>query len=187
MTQAQAQPLTLAAFLQLPETKPASEYIDGQILQKPMPKGKHSRLQLKLCNAINAVTEASRIAYAFPELRCSFGTRSVVPDIAVMRWGRIPFDAAGEPPNDFPLPPDWAIEILSPEQRANRVTDNLLYCLEAGCELGWLIDPEDRSVLVLRSRQQPIFGDGDTTLPVMTGVDLTLTADQLFSWLRMAS
>jgi Uma2 family endonuclease len=30
--------LSLEDFLQLPETKPASEYINGKIYQKPMPK-----------------------------------------------------------------------------------------------------------------------------------------------------
>lgn len=38
--------LSLEEFLALPETKPASEYIDGQIYQKPMPQGKHSKLQI---------------------------------------------------------------------------------------------------------------------------------------------
>jgi Uma2 family endonuclease len=42
MVQASAKSWTLEAFLQLPETKPASEYLDGQIIQKPMPQGKHS-------------------------------------------------------------------------------------------------------------------------------------------------
>ncbi len=40
-----AKALTLKEFLDLPETKSASEYIDGQIIQKPMPKGKHSAIQ----------------------------------------------------------------------------------------------------------------------------------------------
>jgi Uma2 family endonuclease len=110
------QSLTLEEFLKLPETKPASIYINGEIIQKPMPKGKHSRLQLRLCNSINDVVESVHIAYAFPELRCSFGIRSVVPDVAVFNWSRIPFAADGEAPNDFLLPPDWTIEILSPEQ-----------------------------------------------------------------------
>jgi Uma2 family endonuclease len=30
---------TLEEFLQLPETETASEYVDGQIIQKPMPQG----------------------------------------------------------------------------------------------------------------------------------------------------
>jgi Uma2 family endonuclease len=63
--------LTLEEFLKLPETKPASEYIDGRIIQKPMPQGKHSKLQGRLVTAINAVVEPPRIALAFPELRCT--------------------------------------------------------------------------------------------------------------------
>ena len=100
------QSLTLEEFLDLPETKPASVYINGKIITKPMPKGKHSRLQLRLCNSINDVTESLHVAYAFPELRCSFGIRSIVPDVAVFTWSRIPFAADGEAPNDFLLSPD---------------------------------------------------------------------------------
>ncbi len=37
--------LTLQDFLQMPETKPASEYIDNQIIQKPRQQGKHSTSQ----------------------------------------------------------------------------------------------------------------------------------------------
>jgi Uma2 family endonuclease len=48
MVQTSAKPITLDEFLQLPETKPASEYIDGQIIQKPMPQGQHSTIQGEL-------------------------------------------------------------------------------------------------------------------------------------------
>ena len=44
MVQSPLKSLTLEEFLELPETKPASEYIDGAIRQKPMPQGKHSIL-----------------------------------------------------------------------------------------------------------------------------------------------
>ncbi|AGY60613.1 hypothetical protein GKIL_4367 [Gloeobacter kilaueensis JS1] len=79
--------IALEAFLKLPETKPASEYIDGEIIQKPMPKGRHSRLQARLCTVVNAGAEGQKIAYAFPERRCSFGGRSIVPDISVLGQG----------------------------------------------------------------------------------------------------
>lgn len=87
--------LSLVDFLQLPETKPASEYIDGQIYQKPMPKGKHSAIQTFLAPAINQVAIPKQIARAFTELRCTFGGRSLVPDITVFSWERIPVDANG--------------------------------------------------------------------------------------------
>ncbi len=88
MVQLPTKPLTLEEFLKLPETKPASEYINGQIIQKPMPQGKHSKLQGKLVTGINQVAETQKIALAFPELRCTFGGHSIVPDVAVSKSAR---------------------------------------------------------------------------------------------------
>lgn len=83
MVKSPIKPLTLEEFLKLPETKPSSEYINGQIIQKPMPQGKYSKLQGKLITGINEVVESLKIALTFPELRCTFGERSIVPDVAV--------------------------------------------------------------------------------------------------------
>jgi Uma2 family endonuclease len=177
--------VSLEDFLKLPETKPASEYIDDLIIQKTMPKARHSRLQARLTSSINEVTESKRIAYAFPELRYTFGDRSTVPDIAVLLWEHIEFDVNGEPIDNVVIAPDWTIEILSPEQSANRVTGNILHCLTHGCQSGWLIDPDDRSILVFRSQQQPELLTGENILPALTGVELTLTVAQVFSWLQM--
>jgi Uma2 family endonuclease len=185
MTVSASKPITLDEFLKLPETKPASEYIEGEIIQKPMPKGRHSRLQGKLCAAINQVTEEAKIAYAFPELRCSFGSRSIVPDVAVFQWHRIPFNADAEVPDDFKLPPDWTIEILSPEQKPNKVIGNILYCLQHGCRLGWFVDPDDRSILVFLPGQQPELMQGSDHLLVLEEIELELTVNQVFGWLKM--
>lgn len=185
MTTSTSKAINLDEFLLLPETKPVKEYINGKIISKPMPKGKHSRLQLKLCDSINEAVESTKVAYALPELRCSFGDRSIVPDIAVFEWSRIPFDANGEIPNDFLLCPDWTIEILSPEQRSNRVTGNILYCLQHGCHLGWLIDPEDRSILVFFGDRQPVLLQQSDRLTVLDNIDLELEVTQVFNWLKM--
>ncbi|MFN6495575.1 MAG: Uma2 family endonuclease [Nostoc sp. DedQUE01] len=67
MTTAIPPSLTLEEFLKLSETQPASEFIDGRIYQKPMPAGKHSRLQLKFCDAVNQVAETPQIALALPD------------------------------------------------------------------------------------------------------------------------
>jgi Uma2 family endonuclease len=83
MVQTPSKPLTLEKFLQLPETKPAREYIDGKIIQKPMPQGKHSTIQTEESAAINVILKPKGIAKAFTELRCTFGGRSIVPDISV--------------------------------------------------------------------------------------------------------
>jgi Uma2 family endonuclease len=182
-----SQPISLEEFLKLPEIKPGREYINGEIIQKPMPKGKHSRLQGKLGSVINEIAEADKIAYAFPELRCTFGGRSIIPDLAVFLWNNLPFDQNGEIPDDFNLNPDWTNEILSPEQKPNRVIDNILHCLSFGSQLGWFIDPSDRSILVFRPGQQPQLFQGNDRLPVLDAIELELTVSQLFSWLNMGN
>jgi Uma2 family endonuclease len=179
-----AKPTSLESFLDLSETKPASEFINGQITQKSMPQGEHSRLQVKLCTNINQVTETPKIAYAFSELRCTFGSLSIVPDISVFRWDRIPRQESGRIANRFKIYPDWAIEILSPDQRQNKVLANLLHCIEHGTELGWLLDPEDENILVIFSDRSIQIFEGTQTLPVLNGIDLKLTAEQIFEWLR---
>ncbi|MBW4640723.1 MAG: Uma2 family endonuclease [Gloeocapsa sp. UFS-A4-WI-NPMV-4B04] len=185
MTIAASKSLTLQEFLKLPETKPASQYINGEIIQKSMPKGRHSRLQSKLCAVINQVTEEQQIAYAFPELRCTFSDRSIVPDMAVFQWNRIPFTADGEVPDNFELQPDWTIEIFTPEQKPNKVIGNILHCLQHGCQLGWFVDPNDRSILIFLPNQQPELLQRNDCLPLLAEIELELTVDQVFGWLKM--
>lgn len=92
---------------------------------------------------MNETAEDRQVAYAFPELRCTFGGRSIIPDITVLKWDHIEFDESGERIDDVLIAPDWAIEILSLDQSSNRVTGNILHCLTYGCQLGWIVDPDD--------------------------------------------
>ncbi len=189
MTTTPIKPLTLEFFLRQSyiEESPAWEYIDGEIKQKPMPQGQHSKLQYKICEAINQVAESANIAYALPELRCNMVKRSLVPDVAVFFWQRIPLTADGEIANQFDSYPDWVIEILSPNQSLTKVMDNILYCLEFGCQLGWLINPNERSILVFKPNQNPkIYQmDSEENLPVLESIELNLTVSQIFGWLKM--
>ncbi|MDX2212092.1 MAG: Uma2 family endonuclease [Oculatellaceae cyanobacterium bins.114] len=187
MVQVPEKTITLEEFLKLPETKPASEYIDGRVIQKPMPQGKHSIIQGELVTAINTVVKKQRVAHAFPELRCTFGDRSIVPDVSVFSWNRIPVDDNGDIANVFPVCPDWTIEILSPDQSPTKVTGNILHCLKHGCQMGWLIDPEERSLLIYPSGQQPEFLQEDQdVLPIPDLVaNLQLTIADVFGWLKL--
>ncbi|MBD0301020.1 MAG: Uma2 family endonuclease, partial [Tolypothrix sp. T3-bin4] len=103
--------LSLAKFLELPETEPASEYVNGIIYQKPMPKGRHSTLQVRLSASINQVYLPQQIAHAFTELRCSFGGRSIVPDITVFDWSRLRLKHEGELKHTFKLTLHWVIKL----------------------------------------------------------------------------
>ncbi|MBW4535647.1 MAG: Uma2 family endonuclease [Pleurocapsa minor HA4230-MV1] len=192
--------LTLEEFLKLPETEPASEYMGGQITQKPMPQGKHSSIQTELSTTVNIQLRPQRIARAFSELRCTFGGRSTVPDVSVFIWERIARDENGEIANVFQLAPDWTIEILSPDgryklpnsiretrpyQSQTKVTKNILHCLDHGSEMGWLIDPDERTVFVYLPKQQTLVFDlPEQQIPVPSFAnELKLTVEEVFTWL----
>ena len=185
MVQASAPPPTLDAFLQLPETQPASEYINHQTIQKPMPQGEHSLIQVALCKTIDQVAATQRIAKAFSELRCVFGGAAIVPDVSVFRWKRIPRTSSGRIANRFEVHPDWAIEILSPDQAQTRPLEKLLHCVEHGTELGWLIDPQAESILTLSAESQIKLFCGSQILPALTDLDLALSVEDVFNWLHL--
>jgi Uma2 family endonuclease len=178
--------LTLEEFLQLPETKPAREFINGQIIQKPMPQGKHSAIQGDFVPAVNQALRTQRIARAFPELRCTFGGRSIVPDVAVFTWERIQRDSNGKVADRFLIAPDWTVEILSPDQSQTKVIRNILHCLDCGTEMGGLIDPDEESIFVYRNdRTIAVFEQPQDLIPVPDfASNLELTVAQIFSWLE---
>ena len=185
MVQTPLKPLTLDLFLAMPETKPASEFVDNKIIQKPMPQGKHSTIQIDLGSAINHALKSRKIARAYSEIRCTFGGRSIVPDLALFKWERIPRDSDGSVANAFMLAPDWTIEILSPDQSQTKVVRNILHCLTNGTEMGWLIDPEERSVFVyFADRPAAIFENPSVQIAIPTfAKGFELTIGRLFGWL----
>ena len=177
--------LSLETFLALPETKPAQEYFNGHIYQKPMPQGKHSKLQITLASQINQQAESKRIAYAFTELRCTFAGRSLVPDITVFEWNHIPLDENSEILNKITIAPDWIIEILSPEQSSLQLVEKISFALKNGTKLGWLISPGDRLVMVFQGDRLPETQTENDILPVLVGLEnWTITPQIIFNWLN---
>lgn len=191
MVQTPTKPTTLATFLNLPETKPASEFIDGKVTQKPMPPhfcgGKHSRLQTKLPNVLNDFLEPRKAGLAFTELRCSFGEAAIVPDIVVLRRSRIPLDETGDIADIVEVAPDLTVEILSPQQSSTRVIRKISHCIAHGSQLGWLIDPQERTVLVFRADSNIEFLESAAArLPMPDVLDsFELTVGNLFDWLQV--
>jgi Uma2 family endonuclease len=126
--------------------KPACDYIDGVLRQKPMGTRKHSAIQGRLAYLITA---------GFPdfdpetELTVKIRTgKYFVPDVAVQRR-----DCMQDPyPSD---PVHLCVEILSPE---DRISETFAKCEEYhawGVETTWVIDPESRRAWEFRKGQRP--------------------------------
>ncbi|BFM39495.1 Protein of unknown function DUF820 [Synechocystis sp. LKSZ1] len=171
-------PLTLKDFLQLPniEESPAWELINQVPSQKPMPTLYHSRLQKRL---VAKIDNASTIYEALPEFRCVLSTNSIVPDIAITHTARLP--TTNQPLEGAP---DWLIEILFPDQRSTKIITKIQTCLEEGTQLAWLIDPLEEIILVFQPHQPLLICRGDSILPVPSDLPLTLSAQEIFSWLQ---
>lgn len=172
------QTLTLETFLRLPniEESPAWEFVNGEMLQKPMPTSHHSILQKRLVAAIDQLEGAYE---AFPELRCVLSQQSVVPDVTVILSRRVPLE-------NVPVQgaPDWVIEILSPDQSTTKLITKIQTCLAEGSQLGWLLDSTEEVIVVFWSDRPLAIISGATVVPALPGMELHLTAEQVFGWLK---
>jgi len=180
--------LTLDEFLRLPDVKPALEYQGGRITQKVSPKLRHGRMQLTLCVLFNHYGEPGKIALAFPELRFSLPPSriSYVPDVAVIRWERIPLAPDGEALDDFFAMPDILVEVLSPGQRVNPTARRCAWYVSRGAQAALLVDPRRHTITVFRPGQEAQALSGADRLD-LTGVlpGCNVPVDDIFAALRL--
>jgi len=92
-----------------------------------------------------------------------------IPDASFVSWARIPDRRI--PEGFWTLAPDLAVEIVSPNDRADDINDKLHEYLEAGTRLVWVFWPRRRAVMVYEP-DQPIrelgpdeFLEGGDVLP----------------------
>jgi Uma2 family endonuclease len=181
----QSRTQTLDEFLELPEEKPALEYVAGEVSHKVSPKSRHSLLQARLVSYLLTAGQEGERALALTELRCTFAGSSVVPDISLVAWDRVPVGNDETVVDDFFAAPDVAIEISSPGQSPASLVRRCLWYVDNGVQVALLIDPDDQSVLMFRPGQQGIalHGEDDVALPEILP-DLKLHAAQIFSFAR---
>jgi Uma2 family endonuclease len=180
--------LTLEEFLALPETEPASEYIDGEVVQKVAPSWYHASLVHELGRLIgNYVVEHPGEGRVVTELRhvARGAARVYLPDIGVLRMRNVPRDRKQRSRGPVEVPPDFAIEVLSPGDYPGRVLEKADFYMRSGTELLWIVDPELESVTVYRPGEAPAVHRAPHSLdatPVLPGLAIDLA--RLFAVLR---
>lgn len=127
------------------------DYIDGELQERSLGETSHSYLQMIL----GAIFHAHRRAWgvvAGPEQRIQVGpSRYRVPDICVIRRS----DPVTEIVQKAPL---LCIEVLSPEDRMQRVHERVEDYARMGVKHIWLIDPV--------RKQAWLMGPGGSQTPV---------------------
>ena len=180
------QGMTLEAFLKWPriDEKPYLEYCDGRIEVKVSPQRRHGVIEKNMTWALDRFAAPAKLGAAYPELRCTFGGRSIVPDVVFQLEANIPVDEMGLLLDESVLPPDIHVEIRSPDQSARKTREKLEHSIANGCPLGWYIDPERRTVDVYRPGMAPqrLAADGHLDgAPVLPGFGLSV--EEIFGWL----
>jgi Uma2 family endonuclease len=147
------QRLSLETFLQLPEQKPALEYLDGVVTQKMSPEGPHGRLHVIFCVRFETYNRSHPGAWVFTELRTTYSgaNASFVPDVAVYLKDRIPTKPSGEVADDFFDPPDTAIEIGSPGQTISQLLRRARWYVDHGARISLVADPHRRAIYTIRA------------------------------------
>ncbi|MGH2531750.1 MAG: Uma2 family endonuclease [Thermomicrobiales bacterium] len=75
----------------------------------------------------------------------------VVPDVAFVRWERLP---ERRPPDTYiPVPPDLAVEVLSPSDGPRDIAAKMERYTRAGVPLVWWVHPKRRTVAVYHGGQ----------------------------------
>ena len=77
--------------------------------------------------------------------------RVYLPEVHVTLRSRLPSDPEAFRRGPIAVPPDLAIEVLSPDDRPMRVLDRVDFYLRSGTRLIWIVDPDTRSVRVYGS------------------------------------
>jgi Uma2 family endonuclease len=161
-------PMSEAEFLSLPEEKPYLEYVDGVVLQKPMPNRNHSRL-VKLIVVALAAYERIHGGNSGPDqrLRLPDGSGYRVPDTAY--W------APGLDDSDDSVP-SLAVEVRSPDQSMAELRRKCRSFRANGVDVCWLVDPASRTVEVFEGSRdgERLTADAALETSVMPGFSLPL-------------
>lgn len=177
--------VSLEEFLSLPESKPYLELWDGDVVEKAMPNFSHSQLVGELLFELKLHLRQNAVAWADTELRHLDPDTDWVflPDVSVTLKSRRPL-AASKAIGPITILPDFAIEVLSPEDRPGRLAQRIAAYMNAGLTLLWVIDPDDEQVTIWERGAEPrVANNGELDAsPVLPDFSVNLAA--LFSPLR---
>lgn len=158
-----------AEFLALPEEKPYLEYIDGMVLQKPMPDRSHRKLIQVLSYFFELyIRQAGGSGGPEGRVRLPDGSGFRLPDTAYWAPGR---------PDDDDSVPSVAVEVRSEGQTMAELRRKCRSFRSNGVDVCWLIDPYARTVEVFEGARdgEQLPADGALETAVMPGFSITLT------------
>ena len=126
--------------------RPDCEYLDGELLERNVGEWDHSRLQMLLSRYLSNREKQWGILVVRKQRVLVKATRYRMPDISVL--------AGAAPPGPIlQEPPFLSIEILSRNDRMQKMQERIDDYLSFGVRSVWLIHPRTRRAFVYTSQQ----------------------------------
>ncbi|RKU26612.1 hypothetical protein C6497_13455 [Candidatus Poribacteria bacterium] len=137
--------MTLEEFLE--SDLDGYEYIKGELIPMPPTSVEHGYISVNLSSLLHLYVRENQLGRVLSETGFKVGERLLIPDIAFLTTDRFPDDTS----KASPVPPDLAIEVISPSDTLLRINEKVFAYFEAGTQLVWVISPVAKTVTVYRS------------------------------------
>ena len=142
------------------------EYMKGVLIPMPPTSGEHGEISSNVQWYLYSHVRENQLGRVYTsDTGFRIGERVLMPDIAFVSSARLPDDRR----KAFSIPPDLAVEIVSPTDIQYRVIEKAFTYLDAGTRLVWVIEPVAKTVTVYRS---------ETDIKTLTRED-TLTGENV--------
>jgi Uma2 family endonuclease len=145
------------------------ELVDGKLVERNMGM-ESSKVAGTILAMIWAFARPRKLGHMFNaenSYQCFRDDSSKVrkPDVSFIRTGRLTDEKV--PKGHCPIPPDLAVEVVSPNDLFYDVEEKVQEYLTAGVPLVWLVNPDTRSVHIYRPASSErgnvsLLGPGDT-------------------------
>ena len=164
MSIATTAPVTLEEFLRREADAPEGvtlELIDGEIVERPMTvrRPSHTRASARITQALlNWLDDHADVVGTVDvgEVRCRLQhDPETIVGIDVGFWEGAEFADLPASVSLYDGPPVVAIEVLSPSDTHENVTDKLLLYLSSGVPQVWIVDPDLETVTIHRPDADP--------------------------------
>lgn len=137
-------------LLSLPNGGKGYELVGGQLVEKSM-GGVASSVAARIVHLLVALGENLGLGWVFDSegsYQCFADDPRKVrkPDVSFIRRGRLPDERI--PTGHVPIPPDLAVEVVSPNDTVYEVDAKVEEYLAAGVPLVWVVNPDTRGVRV---------------------------------------
>lgn len=179
--------LTLEEFLAFPNSDHAYELINGEAIPKMSPKRFHAGVQKALINLLD--DWAKNRGHFYPEWAVILKRNNTdwvpVPDLTYISYDRL--EANWLEDTACPIPPDLAIEIISPDQTFGNMAEKAADYLSAGVLRVWVIDPQAQTITVFLPNAVPQTYKGDNIFSDPLFPNLEITPQQIFQQAGLAN